>query len=306
MTDVNVTEGSGIDGWFLAWKNSDTNWEAKQLAAVAVSGAYADLTGKPTLFSAAYADLTGKPSFATVATSGAYADLSGKPTLAAVATSGAYADLTGRPSVFSGAYSDLTGRPTIPTNASFALSGLSDVVISAPTDGQALVWNATASKWEPGTVSGGGGGGGSSSLSGDSDVTLTSPSDRQVLTYDGGSSKWKNANSPYNLGAFLAGTLGDGETLMAHIAPYDVAFPSGLSGSFVKSGVAAAASTMIKIQKNGSTVGTITFASSATTGTIAITGDPSLVAGDVLSLVAPATADTALADVALTFAGYRA
>lgn len=36
-------------------------------------------------------------SLSAVAKSGAYADLTGRPTLAAVATSGAYADLTGRP-----------------------------------------------------------------------------------------------------------------------------------------------------------------------------------------------------------------
>ena len=45
MSDVNVTEGSGIDGWVLAWKNADTKWEAKQLAAVAFSGSYSDLSG---------------------------------------------------------------------------------------------------------------------------------------------------------------------------------------------------------------------------------------------------------------------
>ncbi|WP_110970887.1 hypothetical protein [Pseudomonas huaxiensis] len=43
-----------------------------------------------------WADITGKPNFAAVATSGAYADLSGKPAL----FSGAYADLTGVPSTF--------------------------------------------------------------------------------------------------------------------------------------------------------------------------------------------------------------
>jgi hypothetical protein len=77
------------------------------LAPVAVSGAYADLTGKPVL--------------APVATSGAYADLTGKPVLAAVATSGAYADLTGKPALApvatSGVYSDLTGKPTLGTAA---------------------------------------------------------------------------------------------------------------------------------------------------------------------------------------------
>ena len=94
------------------------------------SGAFADLTGKPTtiagygitdalqigtsattalagnttLFSGAYADLTGKPTLF----SGAYADLTGLPSL----FSGAYNDLTGKPTLFSGAYGDLTGAPT--------------------------------------------------------------------------------------------------------------------------------------------------------------------------------------------------
>jgi hypothetical protein len=98
------------------------------LAPVAVSGAYADLTGKPVLApvatSGAYADLAGKPALAPVATSGAYADLAGKPVLAAVATSGAYADLTGKPALApvatSGVYSDLTGKPTLGTAAALA------------------------------------------------------------------------------------------------------------------------------------------------------------------------------------------
>lgn len=55
----------------------------EDLADVAESGEYADLTGKPAL----------KP----VATSGEYEDLTGTPELAAVATTGAYGDLTGKP-----------------------------------------------------------------------------------------------------------------------------------------------------------------------------------------------------------------
>jgi len=54
------------------------------LATVATSGAYVDLSGKPSLFSGAYADLSGKPTLATVATSGSYVDLSNKPTIPTV------------------------------------------------------------------------------------------------------------------------------------------------------------------------------------------------------------------------------
>lgn len=71
---------------------------------------------------------------AAVATSGAYADLSGKPTLASVATTGDYNDLSNKPAAYthpvshpasmidgladvatSGSYNDLTNKPTIPT-----------------------------------------------------------------------------------------------------------------------------------------------------------------------------------------------
>ena len=72
-------------------------------AAVALSGAYGDLSGKPGLaavaLSGAYADLSGKPALATVATTGAYSDLTGKPALATVATSGSYSDLSNKPAV---------------------------------------------------------------------------------------------------------------------------------------------------------------------------------------------------------------
>jgi hypothetical protein len=68
------------------------------LATVATSGAYSDLTGKPTLFSGSYTDLTSKPTLF----SGAYADLTGKPTLATVATSGLFADLTSKPTTLAG------------------------------------------------------------------------------------------------------------------------------------------------------------------------------------------------------------
>ena len=62
-------------------------------------------------------------SLATVATSGAYADLSGTPTLSTVATSGAYADLSGTPSIPAAyastsidALSDVDTTTSAPTN----------------------------------------------------------------------------------------------------------------------------------------------------------------------------------------------
>lgn len=119
---------------------------AEELSAVAFSGSYSDLTGKPDLkavatsgsysdltdvpllknvaLSGSYSDLSDVPELADVALSGSYSDLSGTPILANVALSGSYSDLSGKPDLktvaTSGSYSDLTGKPNL---ANIALSG---------------------------------------------------------------------------------------------------------------------------------------------------------------------------------------
>jgi len=67
------------------------SYTAPSLATVATSGAYADLTGKPTIPAAqvssdwsavsGIAQILNKPSLSTVATTGAYSDLTGKPSI---------------------------------------------------------------------------------------------------------------------------------------------------------------------------------------------------------------------------------
>lgn len=131
--------GTGIPGADLAaavqtlLSLAGTAVQPGSLATVALTGAYADLTGKPVL--------------APVATSGAYGDLTGRPALAAVATSGAYSDLSGRPALApvatSGAYADLTGQPTIPTTpgqvgAQPADADLTAIAALAPADGAVI------------------------------------------------------------------------------------------------------------------------------------------------------------------------
>ena len=71
---------------------------------------------------------------ATVATSGRYLDLTNKPFIPTDVNeltdasglldhfSGSYADLSDKPVLFSGSYADLTGKPTIPTLGNFTLS----------------------------------------------------------------------------------------------------------------------------------------------------------------------------------------
>ena len=123
----------------------------KEIATVAISGSYADLSNKPNIPSktsdltndsgfitgVAWSDVTGKPSFATVATSGSYTDLSNKPSIptktsqltndSGFITGVAWGDVTGKPSfatvATSGSYTDLSNKPTIPTNTNQLTNG---------------------------------------------------------------------------------------------------------------------------------------------------------------------------------------
>lgn len=81
----------------------------------------------------------------------------------------------------------VTGSLYAPT-AIDTLSGLTDISITTPTDGQALIYDATTQKWKNATISSG-----SSSLSGLTDVSLSSPTNGQVLKYNSSTNKWENA-----------------------------------------------------------------------------------------------------------------
>jgi trimeric autotransporter adhesin len=96
-------------------------------------------------FSGAWADITGKPTFAALATTGNYNDLLNKPTL----FSGSYNDLTNKPALFDGTWNSLTGKP-----AGFAdgIDNVDDADNSITNEIQALSLSGTVL-----TLSNGGG-----------------------------------------------------------------------------------------------------------------------------------------------------
>lgn len=75
------------------------------------------------------------------------------------------------------------------SSGSISLGMLSDVSLSSPTDGQALIYDATLGIWKNGTITSG-----VSSLSALSDVQLTAPATNQVLMYDSSTTKWYNSD----------------------------------------------------------------------------------------------------------------
>lgn len=112
-------------------------------------------------------------------------------------------------------------------------------------------------------------------------------------------------STPYDVGSFFPGVPGSSELLLRFVFSRAVVFPAGLTNSQGFLGVAATASTAIDIQKNGASVGTMTFAAAGTTATFTFSTETTFLSGDRLELVAPGTADATAADISFTLAGTR-
>jgi hypothetical protein len=93
------------------------------------------------------------------------------------------------------------------------------------------------------------------------------------------------------------------QLILQHVAVRTVTWNANFASSHGFASVAATAQTTFTIAVNGSTIGTMVFAASATTATFTLTGATSITAGQVLTVTGPATADATLANVAFTLFG---
>lgn len=87
--------------------------------------------------------------------------------------------------------------------------------------------------------------------------------------------------------------------------PTAFTLPQNLTGSQGVAEVAATAQTDFDIQKNGSSIGTMRFAASGTVPSFIFSSAVSFAAGDRLKVIAPATPDATLADIAFSLLGTR-
>ena len=180
--------------------------QPSQLATVATSGSYADLSNKPSIpaaqvnadwnASSGVAEILNKPTLATVATSGSYTDLSNKPSIPDAqvnsdwdAVSGV-AQILNKPTLAtvatSGSYDDLTNKPTIPAaqvNADWdAVSGAAQILNKPTIPTVAQSYNALSTDAMSGTAV-------AEAISGTGQVpSVTSTDNGKVLkaTYAGG------------------------------------------------------------------------------------------------------------------------
>lgn len=125
--------------------------------------------------------------------------------------------------------------------------------------------------------------------------------DKFALVYDSVSSKWIAQQRVQSIPIWVRGVLSNAETIYETIPALTLQLPAGLTGSVFVCDVVPTASMTITINKNGSAVGTLTWAAGQTTATVAFTTATTFNAGvDKLSLVGPATADTTAANFIMT------
>jgi hypothetical protein len=105
------------------------------------------------------------------------------------------------------------------------------------------------------------------------------------------------------LSMFAGGKPTTGELLFRHEFTAAIGIPINLANSQGSSGVAATASAVFSLKKNGTQFGTATWAAAGTEPTFVAAATTSFAIGDVLSINAPASVDTTLADISLSIVG---
>lgn len=113
---------------------------------------------------------------------------------------------------------------------------------------------------------------------------------------------------PFRTTHWIRGVVSNGEVVARWKLTEPVTLLSDLAGWTAVADTAAAAETIFEVRKNGSAVGTLTWAAAGTTPTMATTSNAaqSFAAGDFFDIKGPATADASLADISISTLLVRA
>ena len=104
---------------------------------------------------------------------------------------------------------------------------------------------------------------------------------------------------------FFRGVPGNSDILLNYIFVRSVDFPVDFVGSFANARVDATADAVFDIAMNGTNIGTCQFDDSTGVFQFAMAVEQHFLAGDELSVTAPASADATLADISITLKGTR-
>jgi hypothetical protein len=131
--------------------------------------------------------------------------------------------------------------------------------------------------------------------------------DRKLLFCDGTNVLLATGESPYEMGGFIPGTPAISTMIYKVVVARTVTFPDEFVGAQGHAETApSGGSVVFEIKKNGSPIGTMTFASAADTSTFATTATvPEVLdAGDRFEVHTPGNMN-AIADISFMFTGTR-
>jgi hypothetical protein len=111
--------------------------------------------------------------------------------------------------------------------------------------------------------------------------------------------------APYDIGVYFPGQPEAGAILLQLVASRAFTLLAGLTDSQGYAGAAPTAQADLDVRKNGTSIGTITFAAAASTATFAFAAEVAFAAGDRFTVLAPGSQDASLADISITFKGTR-
>lgn len=110
--------------------------------------------------------------------------------------------------------------------------------------------------------------------------------------------------SAHDLHVYISGVTTNAQIVLRFKATRAWSLPASLTGSNLTAGTASTGTATFTLKKNGASIGTIAFTTSAT-GVATFASLVSFAVGDIFSVEAPATADATLANIALDFLGSR-
>lgn len=113
------------------------------------------------------------------------------------------------------------------------------------------------------------------------------------------------ATGQYDFIPFWESTLNSNKAIWGVRVDRACSYPAGLTGSYATATTAALAECILTIKKNGTSVGTITWAAAGTVATLAMAAQLDLVAGDLLQIWTPLVADAQLAGVTISLKGAQ-
>ena len=170
-----------------------------------------------------------------------------------------------------------------------ATAGITGSQLSSPLD---LSQNVTlgGTTTNSGTISGG-------AVNPD---TLTSSG---LITANGGlniTTSGPFTGLPYDIAGGISGPIAGSQYVLYFDAVREVNIPANFSGSLASVLTAFTDAATYTIYHNGTSVGTISFAASGTSGTFSTSSAFTLAVGDSLTIQAPSTADATAANLAIT------